>query len=246
MIMIRILIFLTMFLFLINTEANVIHTVYFQPADQPAPTKDDIRDTKGIMLKAQSYFLREMKRHGLAPKTFRLERDGAGMMVIHIVKGKHDLKAYSDVNLINEELPPEISDGFRRKNKIRVVFLAGAREINGVGGLAWKSCLVFFCGHTAIIPESDRVFILSTTIHEMGHAFGLLHNAKKPPAEKFFIMAATIQINGNKGLNIKDYLLDADEAQLLNDHSFFNPGPLNVTPRMLAIKTWGALKSQYR
>ena len=97
MIMIRILIFLTMFLFLINTEANVIHTVYFQPADQPAPTKDDIRDTKGIMLKAQSYFLREMKRHGLAPKTFRLERDGAGMMVIHIVKGKHDLKAYSDV-----------------------------------------------------------------------------------------------------------------------------------------------------
>ena len=198
------------------------------------------------MLKAQSYFLREMKRHGLAPKTFRLERDGAGMMVIHIVKGKHDLKAYSDVNLINEELPPEISDGFRRKNKIRVVFLAGAREINGAGGLAWKSCLGNFCGHTAIIPESERFFILGMTIHEMGHTFGLLHNAKKPPAEKFFIMAATIQINGNKVLNLNDYLLDADEAQLLNDHSFFNPGPLNVTPRMLAIKTWGALKSQYR
>ena len=81
---------------LIKAEANVIHTVYFQPADQPAPTKENIREVKSTMLKTQALYSRELKRHGHTPKTFQIERDAAGLIVVHIVKGKHNLRTYSE------------------------------------------------------------------------------------------------------------------------------------------------------
>ena len=238
--------FITMFLFLIKAEANVIHTVYFQAADQPEPSKDNIREIKGIMLKTQAFYSREMKRYDHEPKTFNLERDDAGQIVIHIVNGKHDLKVYSDLPLIDEELPPEIHDFFWLKNKIRVVFLAGANDIGGVGGIARKVCQGNLCGHTAYVPDNDKIGRLHTTLHEVGHTFGLDHNAKKPPEEKHFVMAAVVIFDLNKRFNLNNYVLDADEAEMLNNHPFFINNPLSVTASILVIKTWGALKVQHR
>ena len=94
------------------------------------------------MLKTQAFYLREMKRLENVPKTFKLARDGAGLIVVHIVNGKHNLKVYSNFALIRDELPPEISDDILwRETKIRVVFLAGAKDIAGVAGMARRKCL---------------------------------------------------------------------------------------------------------
>ena len=258
--MIRILIFLPMFLLLIKAEANVIHTVYFYPADIPPPAKETISEVEDIMLKTQTFYLREMKRHGYAPKTFNLERDALGQIVIHVVKGKHNLEVYFDFNAILAELPAKVQN-FRQKTNIRVVFLAGARQINGAGGIAAggiavRDCQGFSCTHTAIIPNAGRWFWvmgmidkksekLLTTIHEIGHTFGLAHNSKNPPDAKYFIMNPKTPINAVP-FNLNDHIFDANEARLLNNHPFLVEGFWGVSPNTLAIKTWGTLKFHNR
>ena len=237
---------------LIKAEANVIHTVYFHPADQPAPMKEDIREVKNIMLKTQAFYLREMKRLENVPRTFKLERDDAGLMVVHIVKGKHKLKVYSDFALIRDELPPKISDDLRwRETKIRVVFLAGAKDIAGVAGMARRICSGNICNHIAYIPTNVDLKIkkLQTTVHEIGHTFGLPHNSKKPPRNKLFVMKAVTVYNLNNLPKLNDFLLNADETQVLNNHPFFNPNALSIPDyevRNLSKKMWGALKVQSR
>ena len=236
---------------LIKAEANVINTVYFQPADQPAPTKENIREVKSTMLKTQAFYSRELKKHGHAPKTFQLERDAAGLIVVHIGKGKHNLRTYSNYSLIRNELPPEISDDLLwRKTKIRVVFLAGAKDIAGKAGKAERKCSENICNDIAYIPTNvDRkIKTIQITIHEVGHTFGLGHNPKKPPRGKSFVMVAKTVFDLNNIFKLKDFLLDADEAELINDHPFFNPN-LSIPDYEvgnLSKKVWGALKVQNR
>ena len=256
--MIRILIYLIMFLFLIKADANVIHTVYFQAADRPPPTKDDIRKAKDIMHKTQVYYLQEMKRHGYGAKTFNLERDDAGQIVINIVKGKHNWVAYSDPRFIIAELPVKIRVSFKEKNKICVVFLAGVWEINGARGQAARQCWGKTCGHLALIPtirkfglvwgpmvkghdDIDHINLL-VTLHEIGHTFGLDHNFNKHPDAKSFVMAPKLTLNQDKPFDLNDYIFDADEAEMLNNHHFLIEGYRDVSPNMLTIKTWGDLK----
>ena len=251
-----------MFLFLIKADANVIYTVYFQAADRPPPTKDDIRKAKDIMHKTQVYYLREMKRHGYGAKTFNLERDDAGQIVINIVKGKHNWVAYSDFRRITAELPVKIRVSFKEKNKICVVFLAGIWEINGARGVASSQCWGNACGYLALIPtirkfglefgpmvkghdDIDHINLL-VTLHEIGHIFGLDHNFNNPPDKKSFVMVAKGTLNQDKPFDLNDYIFDADEAEIINNHHFLIEGYRDVSPNMLTIKTWGDLKALYR
>ncbi len=260
--MIRIPICLILFLFLIKADANVIHAIYFQAADRHPPTKDDIRKAKDIMHKTQAYYLREMKRHGYGAKTFNLERDDTGQIVIHIVKGKHEFVVYSDFGLITEELPIKIRDNFKEKNKICVVFLAGVWEINGARGVASRQCWRNTCGHLALIPtirmhglrfgpmvkghnDIDHINLL-VTIHEIGHTLGVDHNFNNPPDKKSFIMAPELAFNQEKPFYLNDYIFNADEAEILNKHHFLVEGYRDVSPNMLTQKTWGGLKAPYR
>ena len=236
---------------LIKAEANVINTVYFQPADQPVPTKENIREVKSIMLKAQAFYPRELKRHGHTPKTFQLERDAAGLIVVHIVKGKHNLRTYSNYSLIRNELPPGIRDDpLWRETKISVVFLAGAKNIANKAGIAERKCSGNICNNIAYIPTNIDLNIIKVqiAIHEVGHTFGLEHNPRNPPRGKSFVMIANTLFDLKNLFKLTDFLLDADEAELINDHPFFNPN-LSIPDYEVGnlLKTvWGALRIQNR
>ena len=236
---------------LIKAEANVIHTVYFQPADQPAPTKENIREVKSTMLKTQAFYSRELKRHGHTPKTFQIERDAAGLIVVHIVKGKHNLRTYSNYSLIRNELPPGIRDDpLWRETKISVVFLAGAKNSANKAGIAERKCSGNICNNIAYIPTNIDLNIIKVqiAIHEVGHTFGLEHNPRNPPRGKSFVMVANTLFDLKNLFKLTDFLLDADEAELINDHPFFNPN-LSIPDYEVGnlLKTvWGALKIQNR
>ena len=251
--MIRIFIFLTVWLFLVNAEASVVHTVYFQPADQLPPTANDIKIAKDVMHKTQVFYLREMKRHKYAPKTFNLERDDAGQIVIHVVKGKHNLQLYSDYDRIYRELPFRIRRDFIKEKKICVVFFTGATNIKGAAGSAFEECMFRSCGHIVAIPTKTNFdpdierkhIMLLTTVHELGHAFRLGHNFNTPPDQKTFIMYKKLILKP-KPFDINNYIFDADEAERLNKHEFFVEAYRDVAPNRLRIKTWSALKQKKR
>ena len=256
--MVRIFIILAMFSFLIKAEANVVHIVYFQPADQPDPTNEDIGEIEDIMLETQYYYSKALYEHGHIPKTFYLQRDKTGEMIIHIVKGKHDVAVYSDPKRINEELPRQILHRFLENEKILIVFIAGLQKIMGREGVAGKECLKELkneklvkesCGNTAYIPIHKELFhILRISIHELGHCFGFDHNDKQPPANKQLMMASLhiIDLNNPNAIEINGYVLDANEAGMLSKHSYFTKKHLSVPASMLTIRTWAALKTEHR
>ena len=62
-------------------------------------------------------------------------------------------------------------------------------------------------------------------------------------------MVALTVFDLNNLFKLKDFLLDAHEARLLNDHPFFNPQGLSIPDYEVGNRSktmWGALKIQNR
>ena len=84
---------LAMFAFVPNSFGQdaspeyVVRVIYFIPNDrQPDPDMDTKLDT--LIKEAQKFYADQMESHGFNRKTFRLETDASGEVVIHRVKGK--------------------------------------------------------------------------------------------------------------------------------------------------------------
>ena len=229
---------------LFTAEANLLQTIYFQPADQPAPSLKQIDDIRTIMLKTQAFYRTEMERHGYGTKTFEIEKDTSDKIVVHTIKGKHDLKEYNDLNLIEADLPKKLQSFWLKKNKIQILFLAGAKLSDPNAGIAVKTCQNNICGFGAYIPTSNKEIILSTTAHEIGHTFGLPHNTEKSTIFKSYIMNDIVTINKADTDNLNNHLLTPNETKALNAHPFFSQQPLSISFSKFTITTWGTLKSK--
>lgn len=66
---------------------KVLHVVYYTPADR-APESDYEVRLDAIMEDISAFYRDGMKRCGFGPETFAMERDSAGKLVIHLVKGR--------------------------------------------------------------------------------------------------------------------------------------------------------------
>lgn len=238
-----ILLFITLS-FLFTAEGNVLQTIYLQPADQPAPSSKQIDEIRTIMLKTQAFYRAQMDKHGYGTKTFELEKNASGKIIVHIVEGEHNLKAYANLILIETELPANLQKSWL-KNKIQIIFLAGAKLINGHGGFAAKICQNNVYGRIAYIPASKKQVILAMTAHEVGHTFTLKHNTEKSTPFKSHIMNAIVKINPADANNLNNYLLTSNEAKILNTHPFFSLQPLSIPFSNYTIKMWSTLKTNY-
>ena len=241
------LILLLTFCFLVPLEANVVHIIYFQPSDQPPPTAKQLNEVRSIVEKTQDFYQQQLIKQGYDAKTFQF--------VIHTVKGKHKLQTYTttplDLLLIDAEFPPELQEPFWLKNGIRVVFLAGAKNI-GKGGRTLKICnnKSKRCAYTAYIPASKKRAILSLTAHEIGHVFGLLHNTVKSTPFRSYIMNPKFLVNDDDQHNLNNHLLTEAETRLLNSHPYFSverPAWYSIpSPEYKTLKMWGMLKINNR
>lgn len=167
----------TMLVFVPNSFAQdaspeyVVRVIYFLPNDrQPKPDIDKMLDRK--IKEAQRFFADQLEVHGFDRRTFRIEADDAGNAIVHHVNGRHDDAYYQNpsvggsVSAVNE-----IAEQFDMSKNIYYIaldsssnFLDGGRATgwasgNGVSGVAF-------------VTAFDKV----PTIHELGHAFGLLHD----------------------------------------------------------------------
>ncbi len=71
-----------------------LQVVYFTPADrEPVPRYAERLDA--ILEDIRTFYREEMQRQGFGPKTFNLDRDTGGKLIIHLVKGKETDDTYA-------------------------------------------------------------------------------------------------------------------------------------------------------
>ena len=196
----------------ITTEAiepYTVRTVYFIPTD--SIDRSDWLDLDDIMKTNQEVYKSEMDRHGFPGKTFRLETDNQGQVIVHKFNGRHNKAHYSNdtMSLVKQELQARFND----KKNIYVIVMAGmpALQWGQAGGVASASPGGWWNkgedhGY-ALSGETTRANTTQVILHELGHAFGLWHIVLYDPKE--FILGS-----GKK--------LSLHEARWLSKSHYFN------------------------
>lgn len=186
---VRPLIYLSILLFVFSGFQNsfsldpyTVRTVYFIPTD--SDDRSEWLDLDDIMKSNQNVYRSEMNRHGFPNKTFRLELDNQGDVIVHKVFGRHN-KAFYYHNTF-ELVVSEIQQRFNDKKNIYSIVIAGVPALQGgwAGGLGsprpWNSDE--YHGF-ALSGETSRENTEQVILHELGHTFGLWHivlyNAKE-------------------------------------------------------------------
>ena len=160
-------------------EPRTVRMIYFLPNDRPYRVdleqrmKDEIRTV-------QSFFAEQMRSHGYGDKTFRVETDSQGEPMVHRVDGQYPDNHYVNKDLaespyldpVESKVVDEIAQTFNIRANIYVIFIdtdigkgrggAGQRLGNG--------------GEVLIFPPINEGSTWGVVAHELGHAFGLLHD----------------------------------------------------------------------
>jgi len=194
-----------------------VRVIYFLPIDTSAAPNVDAKIDR-LVKSAQKFFANEMERHGYGRKTFTLETNAKGKIVVHHVKGRFSRAYYQTINQTKSELPKQ----FVNQNNISLILLEGNQfhellenKFCGKGG-DWINGVTFYSG-TALVPASGPCFNASVIAHELGHTFGLRHNFE----------------NHRYLMGTGSDLLAPCEAEWLNEHHYFNKTKiLNNAPKV--------------
>ena len=184
----------------------IVQAVYFKPVGAP-PAPDTIAQT---LQDVQTFYRTEMERNGYGAKTFRLETDNTGQVIVHTVNGRHATAHYraTTYTSIKAELPQKFIEG----NTISIIIAGGVQLIdNRVWGTGFP-IYGWACGGAAIIAAKNRNFGVPLIAHELGHAFGLYHNIIGDPSLMGRGRGAPQDVN-----EFNDY-----ETRWLDKHHYFN------------------------
>lgn len=191
-------------------QAYIVKLIYFLPSDRES--QPDIDEKMDALIKdVQQFYATWMELYRFGGKTFRFETDAEGKAVVHHLNGKYGDAHYHDPSWVVWE---EISEQFDASETIYLTALDISTErIDnqwcGRGG-GWSH------DGRALIPASGDCFRLKTAAHELGHAFGLLHDFR----EDYYLMAY-----GSGGR------LSECAAEWLSVHRYFNTTHTNVDER---------------
>ena len=181
-----------------DSPEYVVRAIYFIPKDrEPDPNMDEKFDT--LIKDVQQFYADQMEAHGFGRKTFTLETDESGKILVHHMKGEFNEAYYRDANCRN--VPEEISTKFdSSKNSNLVIvdtslnFIAFAR-VDRSGG-------------NAVISAVTNNFIY-LSVHELGHVFGLGHDWRN---ESYMMTVAQ-----------HPSVISGCAAEWLDAHKYFNP-----------------------
>ena len=222
---------LTLLLFIaVGVNAQHVRVIYFQPLDVAKPTDKELKNVRNIMLNVQEFYKNEMEKHGYGNKTFSIESDANNNPIIHVVRGKRNLKVYTNNTVIERELPVDLRDNFAAKNNIRVIFLGGSKQI-GSGAITHIRCGDKMCAYDVLVPAESGALMPQFTVHELGHAFGLQHH---PILGDNFVMETLVFVN--RIPKLADSKIDDFEARWLDKHKYFNQRNIvNNPPGILKV-----------
>ncbi len=157
----------------------IVRLIYFLPNDRdPQPDIDEKMDR--LIRDAQQFYADQMEAHGLGRKTFLFETDANGKAVVHRVIGQHTDEYYADLPY-TWDIWEEIEDQFDISRNYYLTAIDISSEILDGGDDSWG----ITCGRggpfgsaagRVLIPASGHCVDFELVAHELGHAFGLLHD----------------------------------------------------------------------
>ena len=191
-------------------ERPIVRLIYFRPRDrQPLP---DVNTQLDRLIKdIQQFYADQMESHGFGRKTFQFETDAHGNAVVYHVIGKLEDTAYHEEAGI---IWNEIHEQFDRSKYIYLTALDVSSESIGTGegdtacGVGRGASYSDGYEGIALLPASGGCFNFRTAAHELGHAFGLMHDFRSDA----YIMSYGFSPN----------ILSQCAAEWLDVHSAFN------------------------
>ena len=185
----------------------MVRMIYFLPNDRPYRA-DVVQQMKDEIRTVQRFFAEQMEVHGYGRTPFRVETDAQGEPIVHRVDGLHPDKHYIDYT--EDTVRAEIYPPFDIDQNVYLVVIDNSIEgigrgesiFGGVGGRSGKQ------GGDALV--SGR-FGWGVVAHELGHAFGLLHDFR----DGAYIMSYGPTYQGQERLS-------ACHAESLSVHPYFS------------------------
>ena len=182
-------------------KPRAVRLLYFLPNNRQFRA-EVVQKIKDEIQRIQTFYAQQMQAHGYGNNTFQFESDAQGTPVVHRVDGEHADNEYLPGD---QKVVEEIERIFDIRKNIYWIILdtstAGLGEqIQGIGRRVGKN------GGYALVPDA---FHWTEAAHELGHAFGLLHDFR----EDDYLMSY------GKGRD----RLSACAAAFLATHLYFNP-----------------------
>ena len=185
-----------------QSDSPIVRLIYFRPSDRPI--QPDINPLMDSVIKdVQRFYAAQMEQHGYGRKTFQFEADANGTAVVHHVNGRFNDAYYQDALL--SKVAEEIRAQVPTERDIYLVALdSSQRQYCGVasGGMAFMRAP----------GDCVRPWVAA---HELGHTFGLQHDARDSGHVMYFHQAA-------ESFDAKS--LSDCTAEWLDVHPAFNAG----------------------
>ncbi|MDE3258590.1 MAG: hypothetical protein OYM47_12205 [Gemmatimonadota bacterium] len=183
---------------------RTIRAIYFLPNDRPF--RQEVVDSIKVRIRqSQTFFVEQMQARGYGSVTLRIETDARGEPFVNHVNGQHPDSHYLDnTHVVYDEIEQifDLQENIYLvvvDHSINAIGLGGGRRAGGTGGGYKKR-------GSALVPSS---VIFTTVAHELGHAFGLLHDFR----DDEYIMS----YGGRERSS-----LSACAAEFLTAHPYFN------------------------
>ena len=192
-------------------EPRTVRVIYFLPSDREPRQGMDTR-LDSLMRDAQRFFADQMEGHGFGRKTFRLETDDSGRILVHRVNGQGTASHYNGTFGAFPRVMREIRDRFDTSRNIYFI----AADVTFQGSY-WRGGGQAYVGGASIayIPFDRPLIGKRTALHELAHSFGLQHDFRKLPAGVSDNHILSYSYGGRN-------LLSKCAAHWLNVHPYFN------------------------
>ncbi|MDE0315919.1 MAG: hypothetical protein OXM61_13520 [Candidatus Poribacteria bacterium] len=219
-----------------SIEPYTVQTIYFIPTD--SQDRSELLDLDDMMKSIRMTYQDEMIRHGFGNKTFELETNKDGKVVVHKVRGNHNKVSYfsNTSTVVIKELEQK---GFNDIHTVYAVVMAGMEIFEGGGaGLAvalpWGGW--FGNGNSqysgyAISIERDKERVEGIMRHELGHTFGLSHTLYH---RGHYYNSIMNNARGNNVIGRADQLTELEARWLSKVRHFNNNQPFrnNFAPKL--------------